>query len=84
MSKSSPDRHCCPDCGRDIVNRAVDCCLYCGAPIPEELRFSADEIRQNEAAAEEIIRQADERRRRNKNSGGEGSGGPLDSSFGDC
>tara|TARA_Y100001934_G_C12356449_1_gene778450 strand:+ start:2186 stop:2425 length:240 start_codon:yes stop_codon:yes gene_type:complete len=33
----------CPSCERVLYNRRASQCGYCGAHIPEELRFTADE-----------------------------------------
>ncbi len=35
-SKANPK---CPGCGRVLVNRLVDQCLYCGAVLPVDLRL---------------------------------------------
>lgn len=77
MSESSQPGFRCSECDREIVNRAVERCLYCAAAIPQALRFSDEEIRQNEEAADEIVRKADQRRKRHRSSGG-GMDGPLD------
>jgi hypothetical protein len=34
----------CPACQREIYNRRLTRCGFCGAEIPADLRFSADEI----------------------------------------
>lgn len=36
--------HHCPACQRILYNRALTHCGFCGAKIPEELRFTPDEI----------------------------------------
>ena len=35
----------CPYCGRILINRLTDVCLYCAKPLPPELRLSEDEKR---------------------------------------
>jgi len=37
-------KHDCPKCQRVLYNRRLKHCGFCGAPIPEELRFTAEEI----------------------------------------
>jgi len=34
----------CPSCQRELYNRRLKACGFCGAPIPEELRFTPEEI----------------------------------------
>jgi len=34
----------CPSCKKNIVNRKVNSCLYCGKNLPEELLFSEQQI----------------------------------------
>jgi hypothetical protein len=36
-------KHYCPNCRRVLYNRRLKCCGYCGASIPEELRFTPEE-----------------------------------------
>ena len=38
--------HKCPSCQRVLYNRRLEACGFCGAPIPEELRFTPEEIAQ--------------------------------------
>ena len=45
----------CPECDRDIVNRGVNECMYCGASNPKELLFTKEEIQENEERYKEII-----------------------------
>lgn len=33
----------CPSCQRVLFNRRLKACGFCGAPIPESLRFTAEE-----------------------------------------
>ena len=35
--------HKCPSCQRVLYNRRLKTCGFCGAPIPEDLRFTAQE-----------------------------------------
>ena len=34
----------CPECHRALYNRRLTHCGFCGAPIPDELRFTSEEI----------------------------------------
>lgn len=36
--------HFCPSCRRVLYNRRAAHCGFCGAPIPENLRFTPEEI----------------------------------------
>ena len=36
--------HQCPSCQRVLYNRRLKACGFCGAAIPEALRFTAEEI----------------------------------------
>ena len=36
----------CPECQRTLYSRRRKSCGYCGAPIPEVLRFTAEEIQE--------------------------------------
>jgi len=36
--------HHCPSCQRVLYNRRLTRCGFCGAPIPDELRFTPEEI----------------------------------------
>jgi hypothetical protein len=49
----------CPNCRRVLYNRRLKACGFCGAPIPEELRFTAAEIAalDHELAVIELFRQ---------------------------
>lgn len=37
-------KNLCPSCQRLLYNRRLKSCGFCGAPIPEELRFTPAEI----------------------------------------
>ncbi len=39
----------CAVCSRGVLNRSVAACLYCGADLPEEVRFAPEEIARREA-----------------------------------
>jgi len=52
--------HCCPSCKRVLYNRRLKSCGFCGAPIPDELRFSSEEI----AALDRKIAELEKRRNR--------------------
>jgi len=84
MTKQQKSKYCCQACGREIVNRAVDRCLYCGESIPKDLQFTEEEIQVNEEAYKEKIREIEDGRKRKKRNSIEGSGGPFDSGWGDC
>ena len=83
MSDPAKTRYCCPACDRDIVNRAADKCLYCGASIPPELQFTEQEIEDNEKALAEKIRDYEKRKRRDKHGDGGDLGWLLDSNLDD-
>jgi len=51
--------HCCPRCQRVLYNRRLKDCGFCGATIPEELRFTPEEI----AALDREMAVLQERRR---------------------
>ena len=36
--------HQCPNCHRLLYDRCLTHCGYCGAPIPESLRFTEEQI----------------------------------------
>lgn len=44
----------CPACQRPLYNRRLDRCGYCSAPIPEELRFTPEEIAELDRRTAEI------------------------------
>jgi hypothetical protein len=37
----------CPSCQRMLANHRLPQCSFCGALIPDSLRFTAEEIRKN-------------------------------------
>ena len=49
----------CPNCRRVLYNRRLKNCGFCGATIPEELRFTPEEIAalDHELAVVELFRQ---------------------------
>lgn len=56
----------CPKCSHVIYNRRLKTCGYCGAELPAELLFSAEEIAamdKKEAALEEAQRKRDAEKR---------------------
>ena len=44
MTTEIPPKYQCPSCHRGVLNRAADCCLYCGAKLPASVRLDAKEI----------------------------------------
>jgi predicted nucleic acid-binding Zn-ribbon protein len=52
-------RHKCPSCQRVLYNRRLKSCGFCGAAIPESLRFTPEET----AALERKMADLDEQRR---------------------
>ena len=52
--------HKCPSCERILYSRRLKACGFCGAPIPEELRFTPDEI----AAQDRKMAEFEEQRRK--------------------
>lgn len=51
--------HHCPSCQRVLYNRRLSHCGYCGAEIPENLRFTPEEI----AALDRKVAEWDEQRK---------------------
>jgi len=49
--------HHCPECQQELYSRRLKNCGFCGAPIPESLRFTAEEA----AARDEEIEKSNER-----------------------
>lgn len=49
----------CPSCQRVLYNRRLEACGFCGAPIPEELRFTPEEM----AELDRKMAQSEEQRR---------------------
>jgi len=51
--------HHCPNCQRVIYDRRLKCCGFCGASIPEGLRFTPEEraALDREEAVIELFRQ---------------------------
>jgi ribosomal protein L37E len=47
-------KHHCPNCQRVLYNRRLKLCGFCGAPIPEELRFTPKEAAGLERKAAEL------------------------------
>ena len=43
-SSDGATKQLCPACQRILYNRALTHCGFCGAKIPEQLRFNAEEI----------------------------------------
>lgn len=44
----------CPACHRPLYNRRLKACGYCGAVVPEELRFTPEEIAELDREAAEL------------------------------
>ena len=44
----------CPACQRPLYNRRLEKCGYCSAPIPEELRFTKEEIEELDRKTAEV------------------------------
>lgn len=70
--------HHCPSCQRVLYNRRLTQCGFCGAQIPENLRFTAEEIaalnrkmaeleQERKAREEAAAKEAEERRRNSGN-----------------
>lgn len=49
--------HHCPDCQRVLYSRRLTHCGYCGAAIPESMRFTSEEV----AARDREIESSNER-----------------------
>jgi hypothetical protein len=54
----------CPSCNRILYNRRLKKCGFCGALLPENLRFSPEEIAKIEKMEKELERSEAERRKR--------------------
>ena len=55
--------HNCPSCQRVLYNRRLKACGFCGAPIPEELRFTPDEVAVLDRKMAEMEEQRQQRER---------------------
>jgi hypothetical protein len=53
----------CPECHRAIYNRRLTHCGFCGAPIPDKLRFTSEEIAKLDREAAELEEQHRQRQR---------------------
>ena len=53
--------HHCPECERVLYSRRLIHCGYCGATIPDSLRFTAEEIAERDKKMDEIKRRKKER-----------------------
>ena len=53
----------CPSCQRSLYDRSLTHCGYCGAVIPESLRFTAAEIADHDRRMTEMDEQRKERER---------------------
>lgn len=54
----------CPSCNRILYNRRLKTCGFCGAILPENLRFSPEEIAKIEKLEKELEKSEAERRKR--------------------
>ncbi len=57
-----PSKYHCPACGREIYLRRRVTCEFCGKPLLESMRLSADELE----VVDEQMRELRERRERDK------------------
>jgi|GEM_PF-3303962 len=53
----------CPSCQRLLYDRRLTHCGYCGAPIPESLRFTAERIAEIDQEMADLEEQRKERLR---------------------
>jgi hypothetical protein len=53
----------CPSCNRILYNRRLTKCGFCGALLPEHLRFTPEEIAKLEKIEKELEKSAEERRK---------------------
>jgi hypothetical protein len=75
----------CPSCHRPVAARRRAACVYCGAAIPEELRFTPEESAAVEAELKELERrraefkakEEEERREAQRRDGGIDGTGPM-------
>jgi hypothetical protein len=49
-----PIKRHCPKCQRILYDRSLERCGFCAAPIPEDLRFSAEEKAEVDRMAAEV------------------------------
>ncbi len=56
--------HYCPSCQRVLYNRRLTHCGFCGAPIPQSLRFTPEEIAALDRKMAEMDQQRRERERK--------------------
>ena len=69
--------HKCPSCQRVLYNRRLKNCGFCGAPIPERLRFTPEESAELERKIAELEQQRRQRERAaEKEEEGRDSGDP--------
>lgn len=59
--------HYCQSCQRVLYNRRLTHCGFCGAPIPESLRFTPEEI----AALDRNMAETEERRKQRERAAAE-------------
>ena len=55
--------HHCPECERVLYSRRLMHCGYCGAIIPDSLRFTPEEIAERDKEMDELKRQQKVRER---------------------
>ena len=63
LSGSPAMNHECPSCHRSLYDRHLTQCGYCGAAIPESLRYTAEEIADLDRQTAELEEQQKERER---------------------
>jgi hypothetical protein len=54
----------CPTCSRILYNRRLTKCGFCGAQLPEHVRFTPEEIAKLEKTAKDLEKSAEERRKK--------------------
>lgn len=47
----------CPKCSRELYNRRKPTCSFCGSPIPDSIRMSANQIAKIERLKQDEARQ---------------------------
>jgi hypothetical protein len=72
-------RFACPACGRTIFNRRNLTCEFCSAVLPQELRYSGEQLaaieadhQRNEAVRRRLVREAEELERQKVKRRGDG------------
>ncbi len=79
MTKALKPRFTCPECGMTIFNRRNGTCEFCDAALPQELRYSVEQLasieedhQRNELVRKRLAREAEELERQKLKRRGDG------------